>query len=271
MLEIKTLKQGAELISVKFNGEEKLHDAKQFWFRHSPILFPIVGKLKHDKTVIDGKEFKMTQHGFARDMEFEKIEKNSYILEANEETLKMYPYKFQLYVSYEIIENKLKVNYKVKNIDNKEIFFAIGAHPAFKCDYTSGKYSIRFEKEENNLEFLELENGLISDKETKSFKLLDNKIQLNYNTFKNDAIIMKNFSSNKVFLEMENKKVLSFNFEKFPYLAIWSKENANFICIEPWFNIADSVDSKGNYLEKENLIKLDINEEFNCSYLVEFF
>ena len=271
MLEIWTVNKGAELVSVKFNGEEKLHDAENFWFRHSPVLFPIVGKLKNDKTIIDGKEYKMTQHGFARDMDFKNIEKNSYMLEANEETLKMYPYRFQIYIWYEIADNKLKVNYKVKNIDNREIFFAIGAHPAFKCDYTSGKYSIKFNKKEENIEILELENGLISNKKVNPIKIIENKIKLNSDSFKKDAIIMKNINSNKIFLECEDEKILSFEFGEFPYVALWSKENANFICIEPWFNVADSINSKGTYLEKENLIKLSMNEEFKCNYEIEFF
>ncbi|MCI8277267.1 MAG: hypothetical protein HFJ46_05020 [Clostridia bacterium] len=90
-------------------------------------------------------------------------------------------------------------------------------------------------------------------------------------TFEKDAIIMKNLKSNKVYLKTEQKKILCFDFTGFKYLAIWSKENAPFICIEPWFNTADNVSSEGYFEEKENILKIDSNEEFEGEYTVEFF
>ena len=99
MLKIKTVKKGAELVSVKVDNIEKMHDGESFWNRHSPVLFPIVGKLKDGKTIIEGKEYQMGQHGFARDMEFEEIGENSYVLKANEETKIKFPYDFELYFS----------------------------------------------------------------------------------------------------------------------------------------------------------------------------
>ena len=100
MLEIKTTSKGAELISCKLNGEEKIHDGESFWNRHAPILFPIVGKLKDNQTEIEGKIYKMGQHGFARDMEFKKIGENKYVLTSSAETLEKYPYEFELYESF---------------------------------------------------------------------------------------------------------------------------------------------------------------------------
>lgn len=272
MLEIKTVNKGAELVSVIYNGIEKMHDGQNFWNRHSPILFPIVGKLKENKTKINGKEYEMGQHGFARDMEFEEISENSYVLTSNEETLKKFPFKFELYVSYEVDGNKLTTKYKVINKSDETMIFGLGGHPAFVCEYTSGKYRIEFENEENNVEIMQLENGLISNKKIPIEKYIkENRIFLDRNTFENDAIIMKNLSSNKVFLKTETKKVLTFDFTDFPYLAIWSKPEANFVCIEPWFNTADKVNSNGNFEEKEDLIELEPNKEFNAKYSVEFF
>ena len=146
-MKIESKKQGAELTSIIFNGEEKLfqgskvldENGKEYWGRQAPILFPIVGQVKDGKTNINGKECCMGQHGFARDMEFEQIEKtekvHKYKLKYNEQTLEKYPYKFELEVCYEIEnENMLKVEYKVKNLDDKEIQFGLGAHPAFICN-----------------------------------------------------------------------------------------------------------------------------------------
>ena len=108
MLEIKTKKQGAELTSLQHNGKEMLFDGKTFWNRQSPVLFPIVGQIKDSKAEIEGQIYKMSQHGFARDMEFNQIEENHYVLTYNEETLKKYPYKFELHVIYQIIDNIFK-------------------------------------------------------------------------------------------------------------------------------------------------------------------
>mgnify|MGYP000044858278 CR=1 FL=1 len=151
MLEIKTKKQGAELTSIQHNGKEMLFDGKTFWNRQSPVLFPIVGQIKDSKAEIEGQIYKMSQHGFARDMEFSQIAENHYVLIYNDETLKKYPYKFELHVIYQIIEDTLQVTYQVKNIDNKKIYFGLGGHPAFSCDYSTGQYEIIFEEKEDKI------------------------------------------------------------------------------------------------------------------------
>lgn len=272
MLEIKTIKKGAELVSIKYNNFEKMHDGESFWNRHSPVLFPIVGKLKDGKTIINGNIYEMGQHGFARDMEFEEISENSYVLKSNEETLKKFPFKFELYISYETKNKSVTTKYKVVNKDEKDMIFGLGGHPAFRCDYSSGKYRLEFEDIEDEIEFYQLENGLIKTKSEKTKKFLrENRIFLDSKTFENDAIIMTKLKSDKIYLKTESKTILSFSFKGFPYLAIWSKIDAPFICIEPWFNTADSVNSNGNFEEKENLIELKPNQEFNSEYIVEFF
>ncbi len=273
MLEIKTTKKGAELISIKLDGFEKMHDGKNFWNRHSPVLFPIVGKLKNGKTTIEKNSYEMGQHGFARDMDFEEISENSYVLKSNKETLKKFPFDFEFYISYEVSGNRVTTNYKVVNKSDKLMIFGLGGHPAFSCEYASGKYRIEFEKIEDEIEIYQLEDGLLKDKPEKTNKFIkENRIFLDNKTFEKDAIIMKNLKSEKVFLKTEtNKKVLTFDFKDFPYLAIWSKPDAPFICIEPWFNTADKVSSNGVFEEKEDLIELKPNQKFETKYSVEFF
>ena len=138
MLEIKTKAEGAELTSIKKDGIEKLHDGKEYWNRQSPILFPIVGKLKRNQTLINGRTYEMSQHGFARDLEFEPITKldnfHSYLLKSNASTLIKYPYDFSLYVTYRTDENKLTTIYKVINEGENNMPFGIGGHPAFIID-----------------------------------------------------------------------------------------------------------------------------------------
>lgn len=277
MLEIKTKSAGAELISIKKDGEEKLHDGKEYWNRQAPILFPIVGKLKDGKTIIENQNYEMGQHGFARDMEFElvKNEENSveYKLESNEETIKKYPYQFILTVKYQVKNDCLTVSYEVENKDNKNIFFGIGAHPAFKCDYSSEKYYLEFEKQEDEVGILELEDGIIAKARLKEEIIKDNKIYLKKDSFEKDAIIMQNLKSSKITLkEIENEKeILEFDFTGFPYLAIWSKKGAPFVCIEPWYNTADYKDSSGIFEEKKKIIGLNPKEKFKCKYKIKFF
>lgn len=273
MLKIESKRAGAELTSVKLDGKEMLHQG-EIWNRHAPILFPIVGKLKNDETKINGKIYHMKQHGFARDMEFRELEKNDvrhkYVLESNIETLEKFPFKFSLYVTHIVEEDTLETEYKVVNKDERQMIFGLGGHPAFICDYSSGKYKIEFENKEDNIKFMSLSDGLILEKETPNI-LKDNCIKLNKDSFINDAIIMKNIKSNKVYLKENEKKVLEFDFTGFPYLGLWAKIGAPFVCIEPWMNTADKVNTDGKLESKENILKLMPNEDFKCSYKVKFY
>jgi len=135
-LTIEISEQGAELKSVKKDGFEYMWcgDAK-YWGRTSPVLFPFVGGLKDKKYRVGGKEYPMSQHGFARDCKFELLEENvdsvSYILKSNEDTLSKYPFGFSLVIKYTLVDSKVKVGWKVKNEGDGSMSFSIGAHPAF--------------------------------------------------------------------------------------------------------------------------------------------
>ena len=275
MLEIKTKKLGAELISIKLNGIEKLHQGKSHWNRQAPILFPIVGQIKNGETIINGNTYKMGQHGIARDIEFEEIGSNKFLLKSSKETLEKYPFDFELYVEYTIQQqnNELITRYTVINKEeNKQMLFGIGGHPAFICEYSTGDYEIQFNQQEANIEFMQLENGLISNEKAPNL-LQNNKLDLLPDIFENDAIISKNLKSNIVtlFNKKTNKKLLDFDFTGFPYLAFWSKKGAPFICIEPWFNTTDHINSTGKFEDKENILKLNPNEKFECQYKVKFY
>ena len=272
MIKIQTVKEGAELVSIKMNDIEKMHDGESFWNRHSPVLFPIVGKLKDGKTTIMGNEYFMGQHGFARDMEFEEIGEHQYVLKANDETLSKFPFRFELYISYEVEGNKVITKYKVVNKDDKTMYFGLGGHPAFACEYSSGKYRLEFEDIETDVEIYQLEDGLVKLEPEKTNKFIrENRVFLDNHVFQKDAVIMKNLNSSKVYLKTETKTILAFEFKEFPYLAFWSKPDAPFVCIEPWFNTADKVNSNGIFEEKEDLIEIEPNQEFTAEYSVEFF
>lgn len=143
---------------------------------------------------------------------------------------------------------------------------------SFLCDYSIGDYQIQLNKEETEVEFMQLENGLISNQKAQNI-IENNVINLTENIFENDAIIMRKLKSNKVILynKKTSEKILDFDFTGFPYLALWSKIGAPFVCIEPWFNTADKVDSSGIFEEKENILKLEPEKQFECRYKIKFY
>ncbi len=279
---------GAELISYKLDGIEKLHQGQDcvdengriYWKRHFPVLFPIVGKLKQNKTIINGRTYEMTQHGFARDMDFEPISKldnfHSYVLRSNASTLVKYPYDFALYVTYRTDGNKLTTMYKVVNEGDNNMPFGIGGHSAFKIDrdaLLNDEYYLEFEQDEEKIHFLYLVDGLVGTEYAKNVMQDTRRLPINAHSFDNDALIMKGITSNKISLKCktENKTLLTMDFEGFPYLAVWAKPGAPFICLEPWYTTADTVKSSGVFTQKTDLITLAPKKEFECKYTVEFF
>lgn len=285
-IEIKSSPKGAELISILVNGKECLHqgekvcnkEGKAYWKRHAPVLFPIVGRLKEDTTLIEGRPYKMSQHGFARDMEFSVVEntnkKQEYLLISNEITKEKYPYEFRLTITHEVIQNKVKTTYQVENIDTREIIFGIGGHPAYQYPLESECY-LEFEKEETKVEYFHVENGLLAKGKPKAMEneITHKILPITKQCFQDDAIIMKGIVSDKVSLKSKKlgKTLLSFSFPKFPNFAIWSKPEAPFICLEPWYTTADSQDSVGILKEKEGILIVKPKEIFTCAYEVEFF
>ena len=276
-LKIEVSNIGAELTSIKFNDKEMLHNGKEFWNRQSPILFPTVGRLRDNRTIINEKIYEIPQHGFAKEMEFKLIEKTEneklYKTESNEQTLKMFPFKFELFTKYIINENTLTLEYKVINKDSKEMIFGIGGHPGFKIDMPQEEYYFELEMQEDKVEFMEVEGNYISNKPAKNILKNNKIIEITKETFTNDAIMMKKLKSNIVVLKekKDNKKILEFNFEEFPILAIWIIPEAPFICLEPWFNYADRVIETGYFKDKEGVLTLKPNQEFDCKFSVKFF
>lgn len=222
----------------------------------------------------------MPQHGFARDFEFEPITKldnfHSYVLRSNQITKNRYPYDFELYTTYRLDENKLTTIYKVINTGDVTLPFGIGGHPAFKIDVhelKKGNYYLEFEEDEDKIHFLYLVDGLVGTEYARSRMVDRRRIDIDSNTFNNDALIMKGITSHKVSLKNKesNKTLLTMDFTGFPYLAVWSKPNAPFICIEPWYSTADTIKSTGVFIQKQDIISLKPRETFECKYTVEFF
>lgn len=264
------------LISKKDNTEYLWNGDEKYWKYHSPILFPIVGKVLNNKYRTENNEYELPQHGLARTREFKMIEKDDrhivFELLWSEDTLKVYPYKFSLKLSYELLENGVKVGYNVKNLDDKEIYFSIGGHPAFMCPLFEGEkfedYYFEFNKKEN-VGTMELytDKGYFTGK-TNEFFNNSNIINLNLDLFKYDALVFNGLKSNLITLKShKNNKELTMDFSGFPYLALWTKPTgAPFICIEPWYGHADYADFTGDLKDKEGIENLPVGSDFNAEY-----
>ena len=269
--ELNSLQKCAEELEYIWQGDSK------YWNRHSPILFPIVGRLKNDSYIYKNQKYNMTQHGFARDKEFEVIKNEvdfiEFRLKSDEKTLEIYPFAFELYLSYKLEKSKLIVSYKVINKSDDKMLFSIGAHPAFnwtlKEDEKKEDYFIEFEDLKQTKRYFLNDLGLLYKKE--DLKIIDNKIPLNEKLFKNDALVFNDVNIKIITLKnSNNENFVKLNFKNFPYLGIWSKPSGSpFICIEPWFGIADDENSIQNFEEKKGLISLQKNEIFSCFYSIE--
>ena len=274
----KTVNQGAELISLinKKTGIEYIWQADpKHWARHAPILFPFVGKLKEDQYRYQGNSYKMGQHGFARDHQFTIVEKTetfiSLVLRSDDELKSHYPFDFGLKVAYTLSENTIKVSYQVSNTGEEPLYFSIGGHPAFNCPLGAGKkrsdYHLKFNQPEAT-EIHYLTDGLFAGA-TEPFE--GDVLTLPENRFDRDALVFKSLESNSISL-MDNvdKTWLTFNFEGFPYFGIWSKSRTSpFVCIEPWYGIADQASHDGDIAKKEGIIKLNDGDRFDCLYAIQ--
>lgn len=258
---------GAELSSIfnKAENKEMLWQGDpEFWGRKSLVLFPVVGKYKNGKTTYNGEEYALGQHGFARDSEFIPIEetesKLSFELTSNEETLAKYPFKFRLICSFELKNNKIIVGWYIENIDDKKIYFSIGAHPAFYCEKSKTVLSMNDENLKYNLIN---SDGLY----TKPKYDVDNTFVLHDNVFDNDALIIENSNVSDVSLIDNNKKYLTVKFDA-KIFGIWSpaKKNAPFVCIEPWYGRCDADDFNGDITKREWSNSLEVNDNWYKEY-----
>lgn len=266
--------KGAELISLRgfeSNREYMWNGNPEFWGKHAPVLFPIVGTLKDNQYCYKNQNYSLSRHGFARDMEFEVIENSAnaimFSLKANTQTQVNYPFDFELQICYSLDDQQLKIAYKIINYSNERMPFSIGGHPAFSLPKNFTSYALEFEQQET-LESFTLENDLLSNI-TANIPLNEKVLPLGYSLFEKDALIFKKLNSNKISILEENKPILNFYFEDFKNFGIWTKMNAPFICLEPWLGYSDLTSSDGNIENKEAIQFVEANEIFKCSYSIE--
>ncbi|WP_178988157.1 aldose 1-epimerase family protein [Winogradskyella schleiferi] len=282
LLQINIKSKGAELCnitSVKNNTEFMWQAYTEIWESHAPNLFPIIGCMKDDSYTYKSKSYHMPKHGFIRHNDDFTIKNQTdssitFSLISNEDLFTMYPFLFELDISYTLTENRLTINHTVTNSDEKPLYFSLGGHPAFNCPLSKDEnytdYYLEFEIPENSASYvLNMNSGLLTDK-TKPVFTDGNKINLRPDLFNEDALIFKDLKSRIVNLKHKTKgKILAVNFEDFKQLGIWAKPNAPYVCIEPWLGIADHESTDQNIETKEGILELEAGAVFEASYSIE--
>jgi galactose mutarotase-like enzyme len=279
LLEVSVDTFGAELAGIRSiaDGMEYLWQGDPaYWARRAPILFPVVGRLAEGMVRLDGREYALPQHGFARDEEFEfagaTFDSAVFRLRDRPELLARYPFHFELTVRYQLTDASVAVTYEVRNPQSTDLWFSIGAHPGFACPliprHSFDDYVLEFDESENCRRHI-IDNGLIR-RETEPLLKNERVIHLDAHLFDNDAIVLKGLKSGGVTMKSPRTgRYVRVEFPGWPYLGIWSKPGgAPFLCIEPWYGIADSVDFRGDLAEKEGILRLEPNGEFRCEYRI---
>jgi galactose mutarotase-like enzyme len=266
--------QGAELCSLKGkdSSREYIWEANpEFWGKHAPVLFPIVGTLKGNHYQYKNQSYSLPRHGFARDMEFEVMDKKAnkvlFSLKSNAQTQVNYPFDFELQIGCTFADSILNIEYKIINKMDERMPFSIGGHPAFALPETFSSYSLEFEKPEELKSYI-LENDLLSPT-TVNIPLSDKTLPLTYSLFEKDALIFKSLNSKKISILESERAILNFYFEDFENFGIWTKMNAPFICLEPWLGYSDLTSSDGKIENKEGIQFVEANDIFKCSYSIE--
>lgn len=264
---------GATLTSVRSEktGREFLWQGNpEIWNGQSPILFPIIGRLLEDTCFIDGRPYSIIRHGLARHRAFELAGQTetsvAFLQESDAETRKSYPFDYRLLVRFALSGNRLTVTHTVENPNDREMYFSIGAHPAFNCALGD---RLSFEVPET-LDSLRIDaNSLLTDRRD---RILTNSrtLPLTAHLFDRDALIFEGVQSKFVTLQRQDGVQIRFHFGDAPYLAVWAKPAAPFVCLEPWYGVNDGYAPVADFSKKRGIVKLPAGETFAFSWDAAF-
>ncbi len=272
---------GAQLKSLKDNenGTEYLWSASpKYWGKTSPVLFPFIGVLKNNSFQYKGKNYAMTRHGFARDMEFELREQGEdYLilgLKATEKTLESYPFLFDFELEHRLENKRLKVLWHIKNEGENTMYFSVGGHPAFACPPgEEGKRTdcfVKFEeKDEIVVTEIDMEKGLVTGQKH-SMSLEQGILPISEDLFAHDALVLENHQCHAVELcDQKKQPYIRVEFDA-PLVGVWSvaDSSASYVCIEPWYGRCDSVDFEGEIKERDWTNELEPGEVFEEGYVI---
>lgn len=270
--------QGAQLTHVINN--ETNHDYiwnKAAWPKHAPILFPAIGRSTDNKYLINGKKYPMQQHGFVSDYNFEVVNHSERELflnfKGNEETLKSYPFFFDLQVSFILDKNQLAVNFEVHNLSDETLSYSLGFHPAFNVEGDFENYSLSIEPAREQLTKFEIvknpfpyRSGLL-----KGLPFAGSTFDLNHHIFDEGLVILAD-KVDAVKLQGPSYAV-GMDLSDFPHLCLWTKEDEELplLCLEPFFGLPDKIDEKQELANKEGNDRLAVGQvkKYQCKLIFE--
>lgn len=270
---------GAELHKVV----DKAHDRQILWTgdpavwkRHSPVLFPVIGRLKNLEYTYEGKTYHLGQHGFCQDTLFalESASSSSvtFSLTASSATRSVYPFEFTFYVSYVLLDNCVEVSYLVQNNStDSPMYFSVGGHPGFLYSGDLSQQQIIFSRPETLDRIpLNMKTGQFSRRLIKDYVRNGEPIQITEHLYDEDALVFHNFTSESVkVVNKDTGRGVKVNLGKFPYVGFWSRPGAAYTCVEPWFGLADYEDSTGDLTRKDGIQKLNARETFRACFSFE--
>ncbi|MFD2721959.1 AAA family ATPase [Hymenobacter monticola] len=248
------------------------------WARHAPVLFPLVGRLPDDVYHYEGRDYKLPQHGFARDQEFAVLHHDAtelaFRLQHDETTQAIFPFAFELTITYTLRDAQLTVRWDVRNpAPNQPLLFSIGGHPAVRCPLLPGEafedYYFEFDHPVT-LERHLLRGGLLTGA-TAPVLNHEQKLPLSYELFADDALVFKHYDFTNLTLRThKSAHFVRFRFDGFPYLGLWTKgPGAGFVCVEPWHGVASAAGKPGELRDKEGIMTLEPGQVFTAAFSIE--
>lgn len=263
---------GAELLSVKICGNERIYQGDGAWKGHAPILFPVCGKCS---MIVDGVSYDVGFHGFAKKSEFTLVDQTtdsvSFSLCSDENTLKIYPFEFRFTVKYVLKANGIIVSYSVENTGDKTMWFSIGGHESYLLDQPICNYELYFDEKQNALRYSfsdYLSDSPVESHDGMSYFCLPEKYLAGGNT-----VIFKNVQAEKVILKsMDNVRVAEIGIKPFSNLLIWQPQGERCVCVEPWSTLPDTkAAATTEFKDKEGVIKIEQGEIKKIDREIKYF
>lgn len=277
---VEIAEMGAEVTRIydKTEDNEILWEGNPvYWKRHSPVLFPNVGKTYKNRVLINGTQYPTSQHGFARDNVFTCIEaaneKASFMLRSSEETKEVYPFDFELHINYKLNKKELTVEWQVKNCGDETMYFTIGGHPAFrfaKPEETKADYILKIPgKEKIEYVLIDISCGCANVDKVHTLQLSEETYPLSDKLFAKDALVVDNGQIEEAWLcHKDGTPYVGVRSAGFPNYGIWSVEGAPFVCLEPWMGRCDNAGFNAELSEKPNVNKVEAGEKFIKDYTI---
>lgn len=271
---------GAELWSIidKSDDQEYLWQGdKAIWPRRAPILFPYCAKLKDNKYILNNKTYESPIHGFARDFEHSVKKRDetsvTFMFSDNEETHKLYPYRFRLLTKFQLNNNQLTQSFRVENASDADMAFSIGYHTGYRVPFEDNHsildYNLVFERNETPIKLLCNHEGLLTGQKEVFFEN-QRIIPLSDGLFPSSFILSGLKSDYVSIMEAETGKAIRIGIKGFPYVVFWSTPNkVNFVCVEPWHGLPDSNETSGEFDKKPGILKLPPGKQFVCEMTIQ--